>query len=369
MTTVRRELKRRRSTIALWMTIGSMTIGLVLVLPAVASHPEASLPGSNFEIDVDANLKVDDPPPSIDWAIGQRGTRRTTWRRVQNDDSYAGGAKEDDTCPGTTTGSIPNNKSDLLTFGAYVEPEADGPGFLHLFWTRVQEPNGTTLMDFELNKSSTDCGNGVNPVRTVGRPADRVPDRAGWRHRDVAGPRVGRVRLGAGAGPDGRGAGDRHDQQLADPGRASRMGSARRIRSARARSAKRQLDLDFILDEDECDVLRQRFPEEPSLGCLQLAAEGLHQSRCRSNDHQLRHGHHSQDDRPALGSEHDDIRLHEDLRHRSRLRGTRSTLGHASRPETFVGNVLFGSGLHRRRRPVSRRVGTSSTSTAPRVRG
>ena len=32
-------------------------------------HPEASLPGSNFEIDVDANLKVDDPaPPSLDWA-------------------------------------------------------------------------------------------------------------------------------------------------------------------------------------------------------------------------------------------------------------------------------------------------------------
>ena len=40
----------------------------------------------------------------------------------QNDDSYQGGAKEDDACPGTTTGSIPNNKSDLLTFGAYVEP-------------------------------------------------------------------------------------------------------------------------------------------------------------------------------------------------------------------------------------------------------
>ena len=86
----------------------------------------------------------------------------------RNDDSYSGGAKEDDTCPGTTTGSIPNNKSDLLTFGAYVEPEANGPGFLNLFWTRVQEPSGTTLMDFELNQSSTDCGNGVNKARTVG---------------------------------------------------------------------------------------------------------------------------------------------------------------------------------------------------------
>ena len=33
---------------------------------AFASHPEASLPGSNFEIDENANLKVDDEAPSID---------------------------------------------------------------------------------------------------------------------------------------------------------------------------------------------------------------------------------------------------------------------------------------------------------------
>jgi len=138
---------------------------LVLAAPASASHPEASLPGSNFEIDVDANLRVDDPAPSIDWA-NVAETRNDDAPTGRDDDSYSGGAKEDDTCPGTTTGSIPNNKSDLLTFGAFVE-EGD-PGFLHLFWTRVQEPSGTTLMDFELNQSSTDCGNGVNPVRTVG---------------------------------------------------------------------------------------------------------------------------------------------------------------------------------------------------------
>ncbi|AEG43118.1 collagen binding domain-containing protein [Isoptericola variabilis] len=60
----------------------------------------------------------------------------------------------------------PNNKSDLLNIGVYEE---DGdPGFLHLFWTRVAEPSGTTLMDFELNQSGTDCGNGVNKVRTAG---------------------------------------------------------------------------------------------------------------------------------------------------------------------------------------------------------
>jgi hypothetical protein len=136
-------------------------------IPASASHPEASLPGSNFEIDVDANLKVDDSAPSIDWASVTE-TRRTDAATGTNDDSYAGGAKEDDACPGTTTGSIPNNKSDLLSFGAYVEPEVNGPGFLNLFWSRVNEPSGTTLMDFELNQSSTLCANGVNPVRTAG---------------------------------------------------------------------------------------------------------------------------------------------------------------------------------------------------------
>jgi Prealbumin-like fold domain len=148
----------------------SISVAVLLVssvIQAYASHPEASLPGSNFEIDVNANLKQDDPSPSIDWASVTE-TRRTDLASGQNDDSYAGGAKEDDVCPGTTTGSIPNNKSDLLTFGAYVEPEANGPGFLNLFWNRVQEPSGTTLMDFELNQSSTLCANGVNPVRTAG---------------------------------------------------------------------------------------------------------------------------------------------------------------------------------------------------------
>jgi hypothetical protein len=164
MKLVRSRGARIRALLALAVTLGLM---LAYVIPASASHPEASLPGSNFEIDVNANLKVDDPAPSIDWASVSEARRNDT-ATGSNDDSYSGGAKEDDACPGTTTGSIPNNKSDLLTFGAYVEPEAGGPGFLNLFWQRVQEPSGTTLMDFELNQSSTLCANGVNPVRTVG---------------------------------------------------------------------------------------------------------------------------------------------------------------------------------------------------------
>ena len=159
-----------RRTLRAWTivaVVGALAAAVLFIgmRAAFASHPEASLTGSNFEIDINANLKQDDPSPSIDWASVNEA-RKNDVATGSNDDSYAGGAKEDDTCPGVGTGSIPNNKSDLLSFGAYVEPEANGPGYLHLFWTRVQEPSGTTLMDFELNQSSTDCGNGVNPVRT-----------------------------------------------------------------------------------------------------------------------------------------------------------------------------------------------------------
>ena len=39
---------------------------LLLATAVLASHPEVSLSGSNFEIDTNANLKVDDAFPSID---------------------------------------------------------------------------------------------------------------------------------------------------------------------------------------------------------------------------------------------------------------------------------------------------------------
>ena len=145
-----------------WMQ-ATLVVGLILTVGAVASASDPdSLPGSDFEIDTDANLIVDHFV-LLDWA-NVDDDRKFDEPTGKDDDSYAGGSKENDVCPGTTTGSIPNNKSDLLGFGVYVE---DGdPGFLHLFWTRVNEPNGTTLMDFELNQSDVDCGNGINVERT-----------------------------------------------------------------------------------------------------------------------------------------------------------------------------------------------------------
>lgn len=143
----------------------AMLAALVVVVPAFASHYQASLEGSDFEIDHDANLRVDSPSPFKDWATVTE-FRQQDATSGKTDNSYTGGAKEDDLCPATGTGSIPPNKSDLLNFGVYEE--AGDPGFLHLFWHRVQEPSGTTLMDFELNQNRTGCGNGANVVRTPG---------------------------------------------------------------------------------------------------------------------------------------------------------------------------------------------------------
>ena len=106
-----------------------LALGAILALvvgwqvAAFAAHSEASLAGSNFEIDTDANLKVDDPAPSTDWA-GVTEIRATDKVNGTGDDSYAGGVKEDTVCPGQTTDSIPPNKSDLLSFHVYREPGA-----------------------------------------------------------------------------------------------------------------------------------------------------------------------------------------------------------------------------------------------------
>jgi hypothetical protein len=146
----------------------ALTLVLSVAIPAFASHPEASLSGSNFEIDTDANLKLDDAAPSIDWASVTEA-RATDKVNGTGDNSYAGGVKEDTTCPGTTTDSIPPNKSDLLSFHVYREAgSGTHPGFLNLAWSRVTDPTGTTLMDFEFNQSSTTCAGSPNKVRTAG---------------------------------------------------------------------------------------------------------------------------------------------------------------------------------------------------------
>lgn len=149
--------------------------GTVLLVPGQAQ----GLAGSSFEIDSDANLRVDQAGRT-DWASLAHAAPSAPERRAadlptgRTDDSYAGGVKEDSVCPGETTGSIPNNKSDLLSFHVNVEDgPGSHPGFLNLAWSRVSEPSGTTLMDFEFNQASLDdpataCASGPNVQRTSG---------------------------------------------------------------------------------------------------------------------------------------------------------------------------------------------------------
>lgn len=236
--------RRGRLPFALGVVIVAMLSGAIF---AIASHGVASLPGSNFEIDNDANLKVDDPPDWTDWA-GVTEVRKEDAPTGKNDDSYAGGAKEDDPCPGTTTGSIPNNKSDLLHFGVYEEP--GDPGFLNLFWTRVNEPSGTTLMDFELNQSSTDCGNGVNNVRTEG---DLLIE-----YRITQGGATASIKIrewtGSAWGPAEDITGDDATGTInSSPIPAAESDGLISEGSLSPRTfGEAQIDLDFIFDEDKC---------------------------------------------------------------------------------------------------------------------
>ncbi|HYU85795.1 MAG TPA: prealbumin-like fold domain-containing protein [Kribbellaceae bacterium] len=163
---LRADSKRSRRTLTLGAVALLLGSGLVSSLPAAASHPEVSLPGSNFEIDTDANLKQDDPSPSIDWASVTEVRKQDT-ASGQADESFGNGTKEDTAVPSVVDGGIPPNKSDLKFFGVYQEGTTS-TGFLNLFWSRVQEPSGTTNMDFELNHSSTLSTNGVTPIRTAG---------------------------------------------------------------------------------------------------------------------------------------------------------------------------------------------------------
>jgi len=90
----------------------------------------------------------------------------------QQDNSMVQGTKEDTPVPTLEFGSIPNNKSDLHRF--YIRNNravATGGAvhdFLYLAWERVNNPTGTTNMDFEFNQSSATSTNGVTPVRTAG---------------------------------------------------------------------------------------------------------------------------------------------------------------------------------------------------------
>src|SRR4051794_7925633 len=135
----------------------------------------ASLTGSSFEIDTNANLVVDTAGQK-DWAAGaslRAGViHHPDLLSGANDNSFTQGTHEDSAVPTTDAGSIPPNKSDLKDFGLYTENTGSAV-FLNVFWTRVQDPSGTTNMDFEFNQSATKKNDPAGsdqiiPVRTKG---------------------------------------------------------------------------------------------------------------------------------------------------------------------------------------------------------
>ncbi len=138
---------------------------LVVMMLAFGPVFAAGLAGSDFDSG-DGNLTVT-PPLTLDWA-NVAEYRQEDKPSGTGDDSFSQGSKEDTLVPAVEFGSIPPNKSDLKTFGVYAEKTAGGRNFLHLFWTRVQDPSGTTNMDFEFNQQSTLSSNGVTPLRSAG---------------------------------------------------------------------------------------------------------------------------------------------------------------------------------------------------------
>ena len=143
-----------------WGLAGAIAVAVSVAFGLVAIAAPAP---STFE--VEGNLVVD-TAGNKDWANAPNLKTAFDKPTGGTDDSFGQGTKEDTAVPTVVDGSIPNNKSDLKRF--YVASESIGTNdFLYLAWERVQEPNGTTNMDFEFNQSTTVSSNGVTPVRTL----------------------------------------------------------------------------------------------------------------------------------------------------------------------------------------------------------
>lgn len=149
--------RRRRMTMLAASSVSA------LALAAVPSAM-ANLPGSDFDAG-DGNLVLNDE--ALDWVNAPNLAKAVDITPAADDDSFGQGTKEDTEVPTVVDGSIPPNKSDLTRF--YVANNTqNNDEFLYLAWERVQEPSGTTNMDFEFNQSTTLSSNGVTPVRAAG---------------------------------------------------------------------------------------------------------------------------------------------------------------------------------------------------------
>ena len=122
-------------------------------------------------VQVPANADLGDSSFAMDGSPDATGGTRTVDSELDQasgstDNSYAGGGpKEDDVCPTVAEDHAAPPKADITEFWHGTDTAA--PGVLYLAWAR-KTTTGTLTIDFELNQSTTDCGNGANPVRTNG---------------------------------------------------------------------------------------------------------------------------------------------------------------------------------------------------------
>jgi hypothetical protein len=160
----------RRRLMGLGVAVLTLISAGVLAVSSQAAFVGSAL--GNFEIDTDANLVVDGASPKIDWLDGTSFRTGVMTKPDKpsgaGDDSFGQGSKEDTAVPTVVDGSIPPNKSDLKNFGIYKETVGT-KSYLNLFWTRVQDPSGTTNMDFEFNQKHavSTYGNTITPERTL----------------------------------------------------------------------------------------------------------------------------------------------------------------------------------------------------------
>ena len=173
----------------------------LIIGTGVALAANVGLSGSNFEIDSDANLKLDGSAPAIDWATVNE-IRKADTPSGQQDESFGNGSKEDTANPSVVDGGIPPNKSDLKFFGVYQEGSTSS-GFLNLFWSRVQDPTGTTNMDFELNQNKCQHVDNDNNPATPSYNDDGNPNAVDTPTADstCAGNSITPLRKGDGTGP------------------------------------------------------------------------------------------------------------------------------------------------------------------------
>jgi hypothetical protein len=153
----------------------NLTVVVQAVVPTDFLFNPPTPSGTTIEIDTPSANVVNNG--STDWVDAGLNCAAGIKCRLDatgtTDNSFGQGTKEDSPIPTIVSGSIPNNKSDLLRFyvnNARVSTAQGVHDFIYLAWRRVQAPSGTTYMDFELNQNvaAPGVGNGVTPLRTAG---------------------------------------------------------------------------------------------------------------------------------------------------------------------------------------------------------